>query len=107
MISGSSMVSLYKNQVIDLMPAIEELQSEIEKIKARNNRVEADKAWETSRAKKITIFILTYFVIVVFFCFANLPNPLINSIVPAVAFILSTLAISVLKKIWLKHRYKK
>lgn len=89
------------------MPTIEELQAEIENIKARNMRVEADKVWETSWAKKITIFILTYFVIVVFFCSANLPNPLINSIVPAVAFILSTLTISVLKKIWLRKFYKK
>ncbi|MFZ2970615.1 MAG: hypothetical protein WA063_05695 [Minisyncoccia bacterium] len=89
------------------MPAIEELQSEIEKIKARNNRVEADKAWETSWARKITISILTYLVIVIFFHFAGLPNPLINSIVPSIAFVLSTLTISVFKKIWLRKFYKK
>ncbi len=96
-----------KNQIINFMPTIEELQTEIENIKARNKRVEADKAWETSWARKITISILTYLVIVIFFHFASLPNPLINSIVPAVAFVLSTLTISVLKKIWLRKFYKK
>lgn len=89
------------------MATVESLQNEIENIKARNNRVEADKAWETSSARKIIISILTYFVMVMFFYFAGLPNPLINSIVPSIAFVLSTLTISFFKKIWLSKFYKK
>lgn len=89
------------------MLTIEELQSEIENIKARNMRVEADKAWETSWTRKMVISVLTYSVIATFFYFAGLPNPLINSIVPAAGFILSTLTISVIKRIWLRKFYKK
>ncbi len=89
------------------MSTIEDLQLEIENIKARNNRVEADKDWETSWTRKIIIAVLTYFVMVMFFYFAGLPNPLINSIVPSIAFVLSTLTISVFKKIWLRKFYKK
>jgi hypothetical protein len=84
------------------MPTIEELQSEIDAIKKRNQRVEADKAWETSWTRKIVILILTYLVIVIFFLGANLPKPFVNAIVPSLAFVLSTLAISPVKKWWLK-----
>jgi hypothetical protein len=89
------------------MPTIEELQLEIEAIKKRNQRVEADKAWETSWARKIIILILTYAVIVIFFFFAGLPKPFINAIVPSLAFVLSTLAISPVKKCWLNKFHKK
>ena len=84
------------------MPRIEELQLEIEEIKKRNQRVEADKAWETSWTRKIVVSVLTYIVIVVFFYFAGLPNPFINAIVPAIAFVLSTLTVPLFKKWWLK-----
>ena len=86
---------------------IKDLQKEIKEIKERNKRVEADKAWETSWARRILIVILTYIVIVLFFYFAGLPNPLINSIVPALAFFLSTLTLQAFKKVWIEKAYKK
>lgn len=89
------------------MVKVEDLQKEIEKIKERNKRVEADKAWETSWSRKILIAILTYMVIVIFFYFAGLPKPFVNSIVPSLAFVLSTLTLSIFKKLWLKYIYKK
>lgn len=84
------------------MVILEELQFEIEEIKKRNQRVEVDKAWETSWTRKIVITILTYIVIVIFFYFAGLPKPFINAIVPAIAFVLSTLTVPLFKKWWLK-----
>ncbi len=83
------------------------LEIEIEKIKERNKRVEADKAWETSWTRKFLLLILTYFVVLVFFLFTGLPNPYVNSLVPAVAFFLSTLTIGLIKKLWLKYVYKR
>ena len=81
-----------------------ELKEEIEQIKDRNFRVETDKAWETSLSRKIIIAILTYFVIVVFFFTTKLPKPWINSIVPSLAFILSTLSLPLFKKLWIKFK---
>jgi len=81
-----------------------EIEKEILEIKERNARVEMDKAWETSGARKVLITILTYIVIVLFFFFAQLPKPFINAIVPTLGFLLSTLSISYFKKLWLKHR---
>lgn len=89
------------------MDKIKHLEAEISKIKERNRRVEADKAWETSSERKVLVFILTYLVIVSFFLFADLPNPYISSIVPAVAFILSTMSLSIFKDLWIKHVYRK
>lgn len=84
------------------MPSLEELQFEIEEIKKRNQKVEADKSWETSWTRRIIISLSTYIVIVVFFYFANLPKPFANAIVPAVAFVLSTLTVPLFKQWWLR-----
>ena len=78
----------------------------MEKIKERNARVEADKAWETSLARKILVAILTYIVIVLFFAVAGLAKPLINAIVPTLGFLLSILSVSYFKILWLKHQKK-
>ena len=79
---------------------VEELQKEIAQLKARNARVEADKAWETSWTRRLLIAALTYIVIVLFFWTAALPNPFINAIVPTLGFLLSTLTVPVVKKWW-------
>jgi len=82
---------------------MEDLKQEIEEIKKRNERVEADKAWETSWIRRFLVLILTYLVMVIFFYFAELPKPFMNSIVPALAFVLSTLSIPFAKKLWIKR----
>ncbi len=83
------------------------IEQEIEKIKIRNLKVETDKAWETSYFRKILIAILTYFIVVLFFKFANLPKPFTNAIVPTLGFLLSTLSIPIFKNFWTKNIYKK
>lgn len=89
------------------MTTIDDLKNDLEQIKARNKRVETDKAWETSWARKFFIAIATYLLIVVFFIFAKLPDPFRNAIVPALAFIISTLTVPLIKEFWLKNIYKK
>ena len=87
------------------MPTLEELQKEIDLIKARNRRVEGDKAWETSWTRKLLVLLLTYIVVVIFFFVARLPEPFINAIVPSLAFALSTLTVPAFKNLWLKRFY--
>ncbi len=86
------------------MTTLEELKEEVDKIKARNERVEMDKAWETSWTRRLLILILTYFVVVIFFLVTHLPKPFVNSLVPTLGFFLSTLTVPWVKKIWLKKR---
>lgn len=89
------------------MTSVEELKREIDEIKARNKRVEIDKAWETSWSRKFLILIFTYIVIVIFFFVVKLPDPFENAVVPSVAFVLSTLTVPLFKKWWLSKIYKK
>lgn len=79
---------------------------EINKIKQRNNKVEIEKAWETSNFRKILIAVLTYFVVVIFFIFSWNDEPFISAIVPMLGFLLSTLSVSFFKEIWIKYFYK-
>ena len=88
------------------MATLELLEQEIEEIKKRNRRVEVNKAWETSWTRRFVVSILTYFVIVLFFWIAELPKPFTNSIVPALAFVLSTATIPVVRKVWQKYIHK-
>ncbi len=85
---------------------LHDLKKEIAQIKKRNKRVEADKAWETSLSRRILVTLLTYFVVVLFFYFAGLPKPFVNSIVPSVAFLVSTMTLDFFKEVWMKKVYK-
>lgn len=87
------------------MTTIKQLEKEIEKIKERNRKVEGDKAWETSLTRRILLLTFTYLAIGVYLWAIGIPRPWLNAIVPAVAFMLSTLTIPFFKKLWLK-RYK-
>ncbi len=87
------------------MATLKQLGKEIEAIKERNRRVESDKSWETSLERKMAVAGLTYAVVVAFFLAAGLPNPLVNALVPALAFILSTLSLEWFRQAWIKgHR---
>lgn len=83
---------------------IEQLNQEITALKARNTRVELDKAWETSWTRRLVVLALTYVVIILFFLAAKLPDPFLNALVPTLAFALSTSSMSLFKRIWTKIR---
>lgn len=85
---------------------MDNLEQRIQKLEARNARVEADKAWETSVVRKISIAGLTYLVVVAYLYFVIKIDPWLNALVPVVGFFLSTLTIKYLKKLWLQ-RYTK
>lgn len=86
------------------MSTTSELETRIAALELRNQRVEADKAWETSTTRKIAIMVLTYLVVVAYLQFVVGIDPWINAVVPVVGFFLSTITISALKKFWLSHR---
>ena len=86
---------------------MDDIEKRLDAIEQRNKKVELNKAWETSFARKIIIAVLTYATIVLFFYVAQLPKPFINSIVPTTGFMLSTLSLSFFKKLWTKYGAKK
>ena len=79
-----------------------QLEKRLAAIEGRNAKVEANKAWETSWTRRALIACVTYLSIGVYFAFIGISNPWLNAVVPTVAFLLSTLTLPYLKKIWLK-----
>lgn len=82
------------------------IEEEIESIKERNKRVEADKAWETSKTRRSVIAAATYIIVSVFLFLIEAPNFLVISLVPAIGYVLSTLSLSFIKKYWIKNLYR-
>ena len=83
------------------------IEEDIKKIKERNKKVELDKAWETSWIRRICIAVLTYFVVVLYSYIINkFSNIWLSSLVPVMGFILSTLSLKFVRKIWEKLKAK-
>ena len=86
---------------------IEELKQEIDLIKERNKRVEADKAWETSGARIFFIVAVTYVITSVVFYFIGVKNFMLNALIPTIGFYLSTQSLPFVKKAWINKFIKK
>jgi len=86
---------------------LEDVQKEIEVIKARNKRVEADKAWEVSWSRRGVIAVITYTTSGVVLFLIGDPFPLFKAFVPTLGYVLSTLSIPLAKSWWLKCKYPK
>lgn len=81
------------------------IEKEIEIIKERNRKVEADKAWETSIFRTILITVATYFIATFFLYFVGVQNFLLSALVPAIGFYLSTQSLPFIKNWWIKNRH--
>ena len=80
-----------------------DLEKEIKKIKDRNKRVELDKKWETSWTRRICIMILTYIIVIIYsYLVKGQSSILFSSLVPVIGFVLSTLSLKLIRKIWEK-----
>jgi hypothetical protein len=89
------------------MPGEKSIEKRIEIIERRNARVESEKAWETSLSRRALLALFTYLAIGFYLDAVHIPNPWLNAIVPAAAFMLSTLTLPFFKELWLKRIYKK
>lgn len=86
------------------MNTFTQLDKRITVIEKRNEKVELDKAWETSGTRKIILIANTYIVIGLFMWFMNINNPWINAIVPSIGYFLSTLTLPFIKRWWIARR---
>ncbi len=86
---------------------IEELSKEIELIKNRNKKVEADKNWETSWTRKILLFVFTYLAIGLYINAIGVEKPWLNAVIPSIGFLLSTLTLPFFKNLWKKYFFKR
>jgi hypothetical protein len=86
------------------MKSLQVLETEIARINERNKRVEMDKAWETSVTRRVFISISTYLLISVFMMALGVEKPFISAIIPAVAYLISTLSLGVVKSWWMRKQ---
>ena len=81
---------------------IENLEKDIETLKARNLKVESDKAWEVSWTRRLFIALSTYIVASIWLILIHDTFPLLKAFFPGVGYILSTLSLPFIKKWWIK-----
>ena len=98
------MTQIHENNLKD---RIDRLEKELEKIKWRNQKVEADKAWETSCSRKILVAIMTYTIVVIVMYLLKLENIFVSAWIPTAWFLLSTLTINIVKKMYIERYVKK
>ena len=82
---------------------IKNLENEIEIIKQRNAKVEADKAWEVSYFRVFLISAVIYIVAVKFLYFIGTENYFLNALVPTMGYFLSVQSLPFIKKWWIKN----
>ena len=80
-----------------------EIQNRIEAIELRNKEVELNKDWEQSYTRKFLIVLFTFLSIATYMWVICVENPLLNAIIPALGFTLSTLSLPYFKKWWINR----
>ena len=80
------------------------LETELAAIQNRNLRVAADKGWEVSGYRRLTIAAITYLVAAVLLRLLGNDRFLTNALVPAAGYLLSTLTLPWAKQRWLDRR---
>ena len=82
---------------------LRDLERNVEEILERNKRVELDKKWETCTTRKVCIAVLTYIVVIIYsFFISKTSNVFLSSLVPVMGFLLSTLSLKAVRKVWEK-----
>jgi preprotein translocase subunit SecF len=86
---------------------IRQLEQDVNALRERNARVEADKAWETSLFRTFSLALMTYVFAAALLFFINVPNLFFAALVPAVGFLLSVQSLPALKRWWVERFLKK
>lgn len=83
---------------------IDTLEREINVLKERNSRVEAEKAWEISYTRMFFVAFITYVVAAGVLYVLGTPKFLLGALVPAAGYILSMQSLPAIKRWWMKRR---
>ena len=83
-----------------VLERIESIESELKQIRQRNERVEIDKAWESSHYRVVLLVGLIYLVSSVVFSIIDAPTPFLSALIPTIGYYFSTLSLPMVKKRW-------
>lgn len=81
---------------------VADIEAVMTRIVERNERVEADKAWETSSFRMYSVALITYVITAGVFFALGIGDALLSAVIPMLGFVLSTLTLPLLKEWWLR-----
>lgn len=84
----------------ELDSRVSELERRVGEIQARNEKVERDKAWETSKTRRLAVLLVTYVTTAVVFSGIGVDHYFLNALIPTLGYFLSTLALPFLRQFW-------
>jgi hypothetical protein len=79
------------------------IEKQLEAIAERNQRVEIEKAWETSTTRVLSVVVLTYALMSLTFSIIGVREYFINAIIPTLGYFLSTQSLPIIKRRWLQR----
>lgn len=91
----------------NMQEEIQRLEKEIQAIQERNRKVDADKAWETSRFRILSVALVTYIIAAIVLYLIGANNFLLSALVPTVGYLLSVQTLPVIKRWWIKNHITK
>lgn len=77
---------------------LNQVDTRIDAIDARNKNVEVNKAWQASRVRIISITILTYVIVSLTMEFLHFDQPFTAAVIPTIGYFLSTLLLGVIRR---------
>jgi hypothetical protein len=90
-----------------LSERVAQLEEQLQEVTRRNSRVERDKAWEISYARMASVALTTYITMVLVLYALGAGRPIRDAIIPTAGFLLSTLSLPCIRRVWESfHRNK-
>lgn len=81
-----------------------QLSDAVETIETRNQRVEIDKAWETSWTRRLCIASATYLIVAFYLPFLGVEHNFLHACVPAMGYLFSTMTLQSVRRFWMKQK---
>lgn len=78
------------------------IEQDVAALQERNRRVEAEKGWETSYVRVLSIVCITYAVAALVLSMIGVKNYFLAALVPALGYALSTLSLPAVRRWWIK-----
>ncbi|MBV9349590.1 MAG: hypothetical protein JO026_02465 [Patescibacteria group bacterium] len=91
----------------DTEEKIAEIELQLRLIQKRNERVEAEKAWETSLLRVCLIMAITYAIAAFLLISIDSMHPWGTALIPTVGFFLSTQTLPAIRRSWIEKYFKK
>ncbi len=83
---------------------IKKLETRIKDLEARNKRVEADKAWETSLFRILTITAITYVIASFVLKLIGVEDFFLGALIPTIGYFLSVQSLPAIKRWWISRQ---